>query len=360
MQVHFGRKRRGFTLVELLVVIAIIGILIALLLPAVQAAREAARRSQCANNLKQVGLALHDYHDSHKTFPPGTIYGDGGDRPWPRAPYHHTWLTGILPFMEQGALYDMADLNRPAWDPVTSQPQLFAQQAVATLKCPTDTGPEDSTSTGNYAITNYVGSNGYHWHPDAWGWAFTDVNAFQFWIDHPQLYNSNHHGVFRPADDLSGVKISGIGDGTANTVFVAETTSYSFRAGPSWTCGTGVQRTPAQARYHAAFVGVCYGGRCCVASGTWLGRWQKHDGGACTTGTIYKPAGTFTGQGIWEPVYNADAGPNTNWTRASSLHPGGLNVCMADGSTRFVSETVSYLTWLLINGTEDKLTPEAF
>ena len=96
-------RERGFTLVELLVVIAIIGVLVALLLPAVQAAREAARRMSCTNNSKQIGLALQNYHDTHKTFPPEAIYGNGvypgiGSK---EGPYHYTWCFMILPFIEQ-------------------------------------------------------------------------------------------------------------------------------------------------------------------------------------------------------------------------------------------------------------------
>ena len=104
--------RKGFTLIELLVVIAIIGILIALLLPAVQAAREAARRSQCTNNLKQIGLALQNYHDVNRSFPP---YGEMGI-PGPANPqhsYHHTWITAILPYMEQMPLYQSANMKMP-------------------------------------------------------------------------------------------------------------------------------------------------------------------------------------------------------------------------------------------------------
>ena len=124
-------NRRAFTLVELLVVIAIIGILIALLLPAVQAAREAARRSQCANNLKQIGLALLNYEDAFKTLPPSVVYGCPGDRTTATAeiPYHHTWITRILPFLEQQALYDQMDPLRPAWDVAAGAPMSFARKA---------------------------------------------------------------------------------------------------------------------------------------------------------------------------------------------------------------------------------------
>ena len=108
-----GHSRRGFTLVELLVVIAIIGVLVGLLLPAVQSAREAARRSQCMNNLKQLGLALQNHHDVKGAFPPVATFGQPG--PYPQRASHHTWCTYILPYMEEIATFDQTDLKRPAW-----------------------------------------------------------------------------------------------------------------------------------------------------------------------------------------------------------------------------------------------------
>ena len=108
-------RRKAFTLVELLVVIAIIGILIALLLPAVQAAREAARRTQCNNHLKQLGLALHNYHDTYKTMPPGAtgIYW----RPRASGQWGFSWFVHILPFVEQGTMWDQVYIggNHPGW-----------------------------------------------------------------------------------------------------------------------------------------------------------------------------------------------------------------------------------------------------
>ncbi len=100
--------RIGFTLVELLVVIAIIGILVALLLPAVQSAREAAQRMQCGNNLKQVGLALHNYHTAHNQFPPGVIWDPGVSG----GPMKATWVGQILPQVEQGNVFDLADFDQ--------------------------------------------------------------------------------------------------------------------------------------------------------------------------------------------------------------------------------------------------------
>src|SRR5690606_38053277 len=127
-----------FTLVELLVVIAIIGVLVSLLLPAVQAAREAARRTQCSNNMKQLGLALHNYHDTHGRFPPQAIYGPGA--PPYTLPYHHTWMVMILPFIEQQPLYDAIDKRLPIFPQLLPTGQPIRSAQVAAFRCPSDAG----------------------------------------------------------------------------------------------------------------------------------------------------------------------------------------------------------------------------
>jgi prepilin-type N-terminal cleavage/methylation domain-containing protein len=143
-----GYRRRGFTLVELLVVIAIIGILIALLLPAVQAAREAARRVQCANKFKQVGVAMHNYHAAHKRFPPGTVHWDArnfgdpdcGPNPPPSAPLHYHgwgWCVFLLPYLEQQDIYNQVDFGSGVaiWNPVNFP---VTQYRIEAFLCPSD------------------------------------------------------------------------------------------------------------------------------------------------------------------------------------------------------------------------------
>ncbi|MEX0818470.1 MAG: DUF1559 domain-containing protein, partial [Pirellulaceae bacterium] len=138
-------KHRGFTLVELLVVIAIIGILVALLLPAVQAAREAARRMQCSNNLKQLGLALHNYHDTLKTFPPGYVSnrpGVEGSSSWCRSGgvQGAPWTALILPYMEQQNLHDQFNFNVPfqATSNQMAPPNSNVVIPLDTYSCPSD------------------------------------------------------------------------------------------------------------------------------------------------------------------------------------------------------------------------------
>src|SRR6056297_544562 len=130
--VRSGRRRAGFTLIELLVVIAIIAILVALLLPAVQQAREAARRSSCKNNLKQLGLALHNYHDTHGMFPInwGTGY-DGTTNPTSSVQF--SWMTYILPYIEESALYDTINFNEALDDPNNNA---AASTVIDTYLCP--------------------------------------------------------------------------------------------------------------------------------------------------------------------------------------------------------------------------------
>ena len=163
--------KSGFTLIELLVVIAIISILASLILPAVQRAREAARRTQCQNNLKQIGLALHNYHDAHGTFPPGWVETSACI---PSHPPNNGfgWAAFILPQLEQNPLYSLIDFTAPLYEEPDRNPStlaiennetLVANQVVPVFRCPSDTGPERQNNGGfcgmtirNQATSSYV------------------------------------------------------------------------------------------------------------------------------------------------------------------------------------------------------------
>ncbi len=337
MLVRSSSKRRAFTLVELLVVIAIIGILIALLLPAVQAAREAARRSQCTNNLKQIGLALHNYHDTNRTFPPsGILHGDGvpmrlitTSNP-SQVPYHHTWLVMILPFLEQGPLYDQTDKRLPIYG---SSPQPVVSTQVAALLCPSSR-KLDLSKTRNMAYTNYAGSEGYHW------WTTAYLGPWLSWWSQVQATRvADFSGMFTI---LQTRNMSDLLDGTSNVIACAEVNSTGYKWGPIRTCGRGIPRLDTGERvYRAAFVFTGRYGECCET-----GKWRDPAGGS----TWWFPAGA---PHAFSPTFLSAWGPNAEWPGASSLHPGGLNVGLADGSVRFITETIEWHMWAKLNSIAD-------
>ena len=302
---------RGFTLVELLVVIAIIGILIALLLPAVQAAREAARRSQCTNNLKQLGLALHNYHDTFQQFPPaGFDYGWARDdsnyeQDTPGKLYkNHSSLTHLLPFIEQQAIYDRFNFTQAscaykrnsnsamAGDPIASGNAALAGTRIAAFFCPSDSGDVLSSSGGSYGPADgYRGiKTNYDFSVDN-----ADIGRFNYW-GHMSLNSRFMFG------ENSNSKFSSVVDGTSNTVAMAET----LRTVADGHC-------PAWAYRGWAMTGIDLGYGINVTSipdsYTWV-----------SDRTAYK----FRLR---------------SWGTGGSLHPGGLNVCLADGSVRFITET---------------------
>lgn len=341
------QRAAGFTLVELLVVIAIIGILVSLLLPAVQSAREAARRMSCQNNCKQIGIALHNYLDTHKSFPPGALWG-GGKSSYPEFPYHHTWLTKILPFLEQQPLYDLMNPRLAAFG------QAFTRQQVPLLLCPSDAGfrngenvvsvaPAPGTDY-NLGLSCYAASIGL--------WASNVALIPQGHAYYPVLgdpvNNPEYSGVF---SDLQVSDMADITDGSSNTIMVAEVNNAGYRDPtlPSGTigtmrCGTGVPRRPLpEAVIRPAFLAAGYYGTCC---GT--GRFLTPDGQSSSAGTFFRQSPY-----IFQPLFEAQYGPNSDWPGASSYHPGVLNVVLADSSVQTIAETVDWRVWVLLNGKRD-------
>jgi type II secretory pathway pseudopilin PulG len=352
--------------VELLVVIAIIAILIALLLPAVQAAREAARRMKCANNLKQIGLALHNYHDSHKAFPPGVIWGANEGRVPERA-YHHTWLTQILPYLEQQPLYDTMEPRLRAWG------QDFTRRRVTALLCPSDAGYRDPVETYNLAITHYAGCEGFDWN-EGQDWPASVVNDPNNWVAqlYPSVANRAWYGFFdakvvrRPGvgtrRETIAAEMSDIVDGTSNTVMAAEVASTGFIpalgvGNPRGLSGVG---TPAlkndQARTRLAFVGVHYSGNVCCDG---FYSYPDDSGIAVEQPTANWFDGMLSPK-VMPPLYQAWTGPNSHFRGARSFHPGLVNVVLADGSTRNVQEGIDWLTWFQINCIGDRMNTGDF
>lgn len=216
-------NKSGFTLIELLVVIAIIAILIALLLPAVQQAREAARRSTCKNNLKQIGLAMHNYHETHGIFPPGYIDPDGITNPDDRNLIG--WGTFLLPFIDQAPLYNNIsssgafDVNWTTIPAMTSSGSTpYARTILNTYVCPSDTMGGINKDISNYGTSNYAGVNGGNG------------------IINGSIYiNSN-------------TKMRDITDGTSNSAIVGE--RYAKDVGLPYRAGIWTGPSIANAYYH--------------------------------------------------------------------------------------------------------------
>lgn len=299
------RNDKGFTLVELLVVIAIIGILVGLLLPAVQQAREAARRIQCTNQVKQIGLALHNYHDTHRCFPPGGIVAEKVTRglgdTWCNsgaATQGAPWTVLILPFMEQGARYDQYDFNLPLSASYTSQVPSSSPNrplwydANANYQCPSD--PSSGADVNNLS---YFGVQG--------GGSSSEVNCFGgnsnvFFVNGVMYANSNS-------------KFRDITDGTTNTFLVGESKYHLTEAGTTST-------------FYFSW-----------ASSIRLGSGATMPHPATLAGT-YEPINSRIPTGS-KPVGSTDS--RNGYSRLfGSFHPGGCNMLMGDASVNFMSETM--------------------
>lgn len=296
-----SRKRSGFTLIELLVVIAIIAILIALLLPAVQAAREAARRSDCKNRLKQLGLALHNYHDTHRLFPPGAVSTvRAADACGTRGRvYGAPWSVLLLPYLEDQARHGTFDFNT-SFTSSTNVPGSSVNHAAWQLQNSRFQCPSDTNSGQGVNNSNYLGVQGGG---DISLAACTTVSDQRVFYDNGVLFHN------------SSMAIRDILDGTSSTFFVGE---------------SKYQITPT-ARADGIHLGW--------ASGEYEGSTSARPG---TVAAAVVQINSIPGDGGTVDTFNI-------YTRLfGSFHPGGCHFALADGSVRFVSENVNLNTmWLL-------------
>ncbi len=296
-------RRRGFTLVELLVVIAIIGVLVALLLPAVQAAREAARRTQCSNNLKQIALALHNYHDTVNVFPPQALPTHGSPNGW-------GWSVMVFPFLEQKTLYDAL---QPTGGTVGTSPNLSGNlpaantlyNGVALLQKPVPTFicPSDSSQVLNQFYTRPLSSN----------------NANNWYAKSNYLCNQR---VIVFANSWRGPTLpncktfADIPDGSSNVLMLGE---------------RALRVSPVEKRSTAGVL--------------WGKPLTNSDAATCFHPNhpinTSDPSNDFRANNYTQYASLARTPSNCNAHIASSNHPGGAQFAMCDGSVRFISQTIA-------------------
>jgi len=335
-------RRRGFTLIELLVVIAIIAILVALLLPAVQMAREAARRSQCRNNLKQLGLAIHNYHDTHNIFPQGSYMagigcGPGGGTPW-WPPHGNSAIDMLLPQLDQEPLHSMFNFNIASpcnyWNVVFKGTGM----ELPVLQCPSDITPAVQGAVWN----NYCLSTG----PNV-GWTLDPSEAI---------------GVMHP---MVSKRLRDIRDGTSNTILAAEIMKSSGKSGQEggiYSPGDvirGVSLPPGYPRTKPTIADLTNFDAVCRTSfgyanfNGYIANWHSALPLDSLFNTVAPPNSPYANCGASAVWASGSDGPGVFPSR--SRHPGGTFHLMCDGSVTFISNSVYLATYQnlgTVNGRE--------
>jgi prepilin-type N-terminal cleavage/methylation domain-containing protein/prepilin-type processing-associated H-X9-DG protein len=298
-------RRSGFTLIELLVVIAIIAILIALLVPAVQKVREAAARTQCQNNLKQIGLGMHNYANIFKGFPPSATTGTMAGAP--HYPFQHCWSATLLPYIEQTAAFNLYNY-KANWNDPSNYSAIRTYMPI--LNCPSTPGSGarfDTTIVAAPACGDYDALNAIK--------NFVAINCFGI----PGITNADDPRIIGAMRRDVVTAFTSISDGTSNTILVAEDAGRSdfYAAGPK-------------------LVGTAASGSGCISNGV----------NVCKQGGWADPGGPFSIDGS-----NSDGsvpGPCTlncsNNSEVYSFHSAGANAVFADGSVHFLSSNLSLCT----------------
>lgn len=325
-------KNHGFTLIELLVVISIIAVLMALLLPAVQQAREAARRTQCRNNMKQLGLALHNYHDNHKSLPPGVIilnsltnnqnlpsrFGDDLDT---GGHLGVNWLVSVLPFIDQSPLFNLFNPAQPMSMAIGNNATV-RRTVISPYLCPSD--PQNTAPLERYNTYASGGAGSAPWARGNYG-----ANLGRQMYAHQTQWTQTQ-GDRRGAMGFgSGASLRDFTDGTTNTVMV-----WEIRAGVGSQDPRG---TWAMGRYGASLVGGCdigtFGSADCEGINSSVTSSDDIDG--CIDAPGY-------GMGCTANLGDAQISPR-------SLHSSGVNTVLGDGSVRFISQQIDLSIFQALN-----------